>query len=149
MRSHPYREVLATHQLKPKELHAATLDRSPTQKIDADDGVVLCPERLVAAPPQNLPQIGAIACGIDTTRCQNRHQTIDVWRQLDALLAEALAPARSETTVGDAKQAGWPTPTANPPISEPPKTPGEFLRLLHNGIAHGNLQFREAKYTLF
>jgi hypothetical protein len=54
---------------------------------------------------------------------------------------ETLKADLPSTSLAEAAAAGWPVPEQQGGRGPPPESLGELLRLLRNGIAHGNLSF--------
>ncbi len=54
---------------------------------------------------------------------------------------ESLKGELNSITIEDAERRGWPIPQVGQPTDRPPTTLGELIRLMRNGVAHGNISF--------
>jgi hypothetical protein len=54
---------------------------------------------------------------------------------------ESLKSELNSISIADAKSRGWPIPQEEKAADQAPTTLGDVMRLLRNGLAHGNISF--------
>lgn len=54
---------------------------------------------------------------------------------------ETLRNELNATSIEDAESQGWPIPRAERTTDQAPTTLGDLIRLVRNGVAHGNISF--------
>jgi hypothetical protein len=80
-------------------------------------------------------------------RCASRDGPFEVTQLINSFLGalahpwETLRRELNSISMSDAESQGWPIPRAERTTDQAPTKLGDLIRLLRNGVAHGNISF--------